>query len=95
MKIKPLHDRIFVKRAEAEGVSAGGIVIPESAKRKTLHGEVLAMGTGRRLDNGGIRPLDVKVGDVVYFRGTSGQEVDLDDDVYVMLREDEIEAVRV
>jgi chaperonin GroES len=95
MKLRPLHDQILVKRADAESVSAGGIIIPEAAKRKSRYGEILAVGSGRVLKNGEVRPLDVKVGDVVYFRGTSGQEVPYEGDTYVMLREDEVEAIRV
>lgn len=95
MKIRPLHDQLIVKRAEAEGVSAGGIIIPENAKRKSRHGEVLAVGSGRHLENGEIRPLDVRPGDIVYFRGISGQEIEVEGEKYVMLREDEIEAVGV
>ena len=95
MDHKPLYDKILVRRAEAESVTAGGIIVPENAKRKTRYGKVLATGSGRILENGTLRPLDVKVGDTVYFRGTSGEEVQIDGEVLVMLREDEIEAVGV
>jgi len=95
MNHKPLQDKILVRRAAAEDVSKGGIIIPEVAKRKTRHGEVLATGPGRVLENGKTRPLDVKVGDTVYFRGISGQEVQIEGEFLVMLREDEIEAIGV
>jgi len=94
MKLRPLHDQILVKRADAESVSAGGIIIPENAKRKSRHGEVLATGSGRVLKDGTVRPLDVKVGDVVYFRGVSGQEVPYEGETYVMLREDDVEGIQ-
>lgn len=93
MNLKPLHDKILVRRAEAESVTAGGIIVPENAKRKTRYGKVLATGTGRVLENGEVRPLDVKVGDTVYFRGINGEEIQVDGEILVMLREDEIEAV--
>ncbi len=93
MDYKPLYDKILVRRAEAESVSKGGIIIPEAAKRKTRHGKVLAVGSGRVLEDGQIRPLDVKVGDIVFFRGTSGDEVGIDGETLVMLKEDDVEAV--
>ena len=95
MKIRPIHDQIVVRRAEAESMSKGGIIIPENAKRKSRHGEVLAVGSGRYLENGTLRPLDIKVGDVVYFRGVNGQEIEIEGEKLVMLREDEVEAIRV
>jgi len=93
MNAKPLYDKIVVRRDEAESVTAGGIFLPEIAKRKTRHGRVLAVGNGQVLPNGKVRPLDVSVGDTVYFRGTAGQEIKIDDETLLMLREDEVEAV--
>ncbi len=95
MNLRPLRDQVFIRRSEADSVSKGGIIIPENAKRKTRYGKVIAAGPGRVLDNGKVHPLDVKVGDTVYFRGINGQEVDIDGETLVLLREDEIEAVGV
>lgn len=93
MNYKPLHDKVLVRRAEAESISEGGILIPETAKRKTRHGKVLAVGSGRTLEGGALCPLDVHVGDTVYFRGVNGDEVDVDGETLVLLSEDDIEAV--
>jgi chaperonin GroES len=93
MKIRPLHDRVVVRRLEEERKSAGGIVIPDSAAEKPVRGEVTAIGNGKILDNGDVRSLDVKVGDKVLFGKYSGQEVkELGEGVMVM-REDDIMAV--
>jgi chaperonin GroES len=93
MKIRPLHDRVVVRRLEEERKSAGGIVIPDSAAEKPVRGEVTAIGNGKILDNGDVRSLDVKVGDKVLFGKYSGQEVkELGEGVLVM-REDDIMAV--
>ncbi len=78
MKIRPLHDRVVVRRMEEERTTAGGIVIPDSATEKPIQGEVIAVGNGKILDNGEVRPLDVKVGDRVLFGKYSGTEVKLD-----------------
>ena len=98
-KIQPLHDQILVKRATAEDISKGGIIIPENAKEKAVQGEVLAVGEGRILANGSIRPLDVKPGDVVLWSKYAGQHVYargaiLDDD-HIVLKEDDILGVVV
>ena len=89
-KIRPLHDRVIVKRAEDEHTSAGGIVIPDSAKEKPIRGEVLAVGTGKVLENGDARALDVKVGNVVLFGKYAGTEVNIDGDDLLVLKEEDI-----
>ena len=93
MKIRPLHDRVVVKRKEEEAVSAGGIVLPGSAKEKPTQGEVLAVGTGKVFDNGQLRPTQVKVGDKVLFGKYSGTEVKLDGVEYLVVKEDDLFAV--
>ncbi|MEI7577103.1 MAG: co-chaperone GroES [Armatimonadota bacterium] len=93
MNIKPLHDRLIVKAAEKEQVSAGGIILPDSAQEKPQRGEVLAAGPGKRLDSGTLAPLDVEVGDVVYYGKYSGTEVKVDGEDYVILRADDVLAV--
>jgi len=93
MKIRPLHDRVIVRRLEEEKKSAGGILIPDSAAEKPSTGEVIAVGTGKLLDNGEVRPLDVKKGDVVLFGKYSGSETEVGGDKYLVLREDEIMGV--
>jgi len=89
-KIRPLHDRIIVKRLPEEEVTKGGIIIPDSAKEKPAQGEVLAVGPGKTLDNGKLQALDVKVGDRVMFGKYSGSEIKLDGVEQLILREDEI-----
>jgi len=93
MKIRPLHDRVIVKRVEEELTSAGGIVLPGSAAEKPSQGVVLAVGTGKSLDNGEVRPLQVKVGDKVLFGKYSGSEVKIDGEELVVMREDDIMGV--
>ena len=93
MKIRPLHDRVIVKRMEEERTSPGGIVIPESAAEKPVKGEVVAIGKGKILENGDSRPLDVKVGDKVLFGKYSGSEVKVDGEELLVMREDDITAV--
>jgi chaperonin GroES len=93
MNIRPLHDRVVIKREEEETTSAGGIVLPGSAAEKPSRGVVKATGKGKILENGDIRPLDVQVGDRVLFGKYSGSEVKMDDDELVVMREDEIMAV--
>jgi chaperonin GroES len=93
MKIRPLHDRIVVKRLEEEKTSPGGIVIPDTAKEKPIQGEVIAVGNGKLLDSGEKRALDVKVGDKVLFGKYSGTEVKIDGVDYLMLREDDVMGV--
>lgn len=93
MKIRPLHDRVVVRRMEEERTTAGGIVIPDSATEKPMRGEVLAIGTGKALDNGELRALAVKTGDIVLFGKYSGTEVKIDGQEVVVMREDDIMAV--
>ena len=93
MNLKPLHDRVIIKRLEADTVSAGGIVIPDSATEKPIKGEVIAVGAGKALDNGSILALTVKTGDKVLFGKYSGTEVKLDGEEHTLLREDDILAV--
>jgi chaperonin GroES len=93
MKIRPLHDRIIVKRMEEERVSAGGIVIPDSATEKPIKGEVIAVGNGKLLDNGEVRALDVKKGDKILFGKYSGTEVKVDGQELLVMKEDDVMAV--
>jgi len=91
--IKPLHDRVVIKRMEEEKLSAGGIVIPDSATEKPIKGEVIAVGTGKVLDNGQVRAPQVKVGDKVLFGKYSGTEVKLDGVDLLVVKEDDLFAV--
>jgi chaperonin GroES len=93
MKIRPLHDRVVIKRLEEERTSPGGIVIPDTATEKPIRGEVIAIGRGKILDNGDIRPLDLKVGDRVLFGKYSGTEVKVDNQDVLVMREDDVMAV--
>ena len=90
MKIRPLHDRVVVKRMEEERTSAGGIVIPDSAAEKPAEGEVVAIGNGKVNDAGEVRPLDVKVGDKVLFGKYSGTEIKIDGTELLIMREEDI-----
>ncbi|MGB5440343.1 MAG: co-chaperone GroES [Gammaproteobacteria bacterium] len=93
MKIRPLHDRVILKRMEEETTSAGGIVIPDSAAEKPQRGEIVAAGTGKRLESGEIIPLDVKIGDTVLFGKYSGTEVKVDGSDLLVMREEDIMGV--
>lgn len=93
MKIRPLHDRVVVRRMAEERQSAGGIVIPDSATEKPIQGEVLAVGSGKILDNGEVRPLDVKIGDRVLFGKYAGTEVKVSGEEVVVMREEDIMGV--
>ncbi|MDC3955952.1 co-chaperone GroES [Polyangium jinanense] len=93
MKIRPLHDRIVVKRLESETKTKGGIIIPDSAKEKPIEGRVVAVGNGKLLRDGKLRPLDIKVGDVVLFGKYAGNEVKIDGEDFVLLREDDLLAI--
>ncbi len=93
MKIRPLHDRLVIRRNDEELTSAGGIVLPGSAAEKPMFGKVLAIGNGKILENGEKRPLDVKVGDEVMFGKYAGTEVKIDGEELLMMREDDIVAV--
>jgi chaperonin GroES len=90
MKIRPLHDRVLVKRLESKEVVRGGIIIPDTAKEKPQEGEVIAVGNGKLLDNGKIAPMNVKAGDRILFGKYSGSEVKIDDQEYLIMREDDI-----
>lgn len=93
MKLRPLNDRILIKRVASETKTAGGLFIPETAKEKPQEGEVVAVGEGRYLDNGKVRALEVKIGDKVFFRKYAGNEVTLDGVEHIILREEEVLAV--
>jgi len=90
MKIRPLYDRVLIKRIEEKEQIQGGIIIPDTAKEKPQQGEVLAVGQGKRLEDGTLVPLDVKVGDKVLFGKYSGNEVKIDGEECLIMREDEI-----
>jgi len=92
-KLRPLHHRVIVKRLEEERVSAGGIVIPNSATEKPTRGKVIAAGAGRILEDGKVRPMSVNEGDVVLFGKYAGQEIKIDGEELVFLKEDDIVAV--
>jgi len=93
MNLRPLHDRVIVKRMEEERMSAGGIVIPDSATEKPVRGKVLAVGNGKILDNGEKRALDITVGDNILFGKYSGTEVKVDGEELLVMREEDIMAV--
>ena len=90
VKVRPLHDRIIVERLEESEQQVGGIIIPDTAKEKPQQGKVIAAGKGKIKDDGTVTPLDVKAGDKVLFGKYSGQEIKLDGDEYLIMREDEI-----
>ena len=92
-KLRPLHDRVLIKRVESETTTKGGIIIPENAKEKPLEGEVVAVGTGRILEDGSVRALQVKAGDRVLFSKYSETEVKLSGETFLLMREDDILAV--
>ncbi|MBK8011941.1 MAG: co-chaperone GroES [Deltaproteobacteria bacterium] len=89
-KFRPLHDRLLVKRQEAEEKSKGGIIIPDSAKEKPIEGKVIAVGNGKTLEDGKVRALEVKVGDRILFGKYSGTEIKIEGDEHIILREDEV-----
>jgi chaperonin GroES len=93
MQVRPLHDRILVKRLAAEEKTKGGIIIPDTAKEKPIEAKVVAVGNGRHLEDGKVRPLDVKAGDRVLFGKYSGTEVKIDGEEHLILREDDVLAV--
>jgi chaperonin GroES len=90
MKVKPLHDRILIKRVEEKETIKGGIIIPDTAKEKPQEGEVIAAGTGKKTEEGKVIPLDVKAGDRILFGKYSGTEIKIDDEEYLIIREDEV-----
>jgi chaperonin GroES len=93
LKVRPLRDRIIVKRLDEEQTTKGGIIIPDSAKEKPQEGEVLAVGNGKVLDNGDNIPLDVKIGDKVLFSKYSGTEIKIEGEEYLIVKEDDIQAI--
>jgi chaperonin GroES len=93
MKIRPLHDRVIIRRMEEERTSPGGIVIPDSATEKPIKGEVIAVGNGKLLDNGELRALDLKAGDQVLFGKYSGTEVKVEGEELLVMKEDDVMAV--
>ena len=92
-KLRPLHDRIIVKRLAEERTSAGGIVIPDSATEKPIQGKVIAVGNGKALDDGKLRALDIKVGDTILFGKYGGTEVKIDGDDLLVMKEDDVMAI--
>ncbi len=90
MQVRPLHDRVLVKRFNEEEKSKGGIIIPDTAKEKPVQGEVVAVGQGRTTEDGKIRPLDVKKGDRVLFGKYAGTEIKIEGDEFLMMREEDI-----
>ena len=93
MKLTPLHDRIIVKPAPAEEVTKGGIIIPDTAKEKPLHGKITAVGNGRTDDSGKLIPMQVKVGDNVLYGKYAGTEVTIDGEEYLMMKENDVFAI--
>ena len=93
MKVRPLHDRLLVRRIEEKETAKGGIIIPDTAKEKPQRGEVLAVGNGKILENGTKLPLDVKVGNKILFGKYTGTDIKIDGDEVLILREDEVLAV--
>ncbi|MDP2193902.1 MAG: co-chaperone GroES, partial [Alphaproteobacteria bacterium] len=90
MKFRPLHDRVLVKRIETEEKTASGIIIPDTAKEKPMEGEVIAIGSGHRNENGQVHPLDVKAGDRVLFAKWSGTEIKINGEEFIVMKESDI-----
>ena len=93
VNVRPLHDRILIKRIEEQETVKGGIIIPDTAKEKPQEGEVIAVGTGKKEKDGKVTPLDVKVGDRILFGKYSGTDIRIDDEEYLIVREEEVLAV--
>ncbi len=93
MKVKPLHDRILVERIDEEEKTPGGIIIPDTAKEKPSRGKVVAVGSGRKTEDGKVIPLEVKVGDKILFGKYAGTEIKIEGKEYLMMREDEVFAI--
>jgi chaperonin GroES len=93
MKIRPLHDRVIVKRIKEEETTKGGIIIPDTAKEKPSEGKIIAVGKGKLLENGTLKPLDVKAGDKVLFGKYAGTEIKIDGEEHLIMREDDIIAI--
>ena len=90
MNFRPLHDRVLVRRVEAEEKTAGGIIIPDTAKEKPIEGQVIAVGNGKVLEDGKVRPLDIKAGDRVLFSKYAGTEIKIEGEEHLMMREEDI-----
>lgn len=95
LSIRPLHDRLIVKRLSEEGKSKGGIIIPDTAKEKPQEGEVIAVGNGKVLEDGKKLPLDVKVGDKILFSKYSGTEIKIEGEEYLIMKEEDVQAILV
>ena len=95
MKVRPLHDRVLIKRVDEQETVRGGIIIPDTAKEKSQEGEVIAVGAGKMLENGSVAALEVKAGDRILFGKYSGTEIKLEDQDYLILREDEIVGILI
>jgi chaperonin GroES len=93
MKVRPLHDRVIVKRVEEEEKTKGGIIIPDTAKEKPIEGKVVAVGKGKILENGNQQPLEVKEGDKILFGKYAGTEINIEGDEHLIMREDDIIAI--
>jgi chaperonin GroES len=93
MKVRPLHDRVIVKRVEEEAKTKGGIIIPDTAKEKPIEGKVVAVGKGKILENGNQQPLEVKKGDKILFGKYAGTEINIEGDEHLIMREDDIVAI--
>ncbi|MEZ4546878.1 MAG: co-chaperone GroES [Thermodesulfobacteriota bacterium] len=93
MKVRPLHDKVLIQRLDSEETTKGGIIIPDSAKEKPQEGKVVAVGNGRFLEDGSIKPLEVKKGDKILFSKYGGTEISIDGESYLILSEEEILAV--
>ena len=93
MKVRPLHDRVIVKRVEEEEKTKGGIIIPDTAKEKPIEGKVVAVGKGKILENGNQQPLEVKKGDKILFGKYAGTEINIEGDEHLIMREDDIVAI--
>ena len=93
VKVRPLHDRILIRRIEEQETVKGGIIIPDTAKEKPQEGEVIAVGGGKKQKDGSVTPLDIKVGDRILFGKYSGTDIQIDEEEYLILREEEVLAV--
>lgn len=93
MNVRPLHDRVLVRRLESEEKTAGGIIIPDSAKEKPMEGEIISVGTGHKSEDGSVTPLDVKAGDIVLFTKWAGTEVKVDGEELMIMKESDILAI--
>ncbi|MCG2776301.1 MAG: co-chaperone GroES [Desulfobacterales bacterium] len=93
MKVRPLHDRVIVKRVKEEEKTKGGIIIPDTAKEKPVEGKVVAVGKGKILENGNLQPLEVKKGDKILFGKYAGTEINIEGDEHLIMREDDIIAI--